>query len=73
MLAELARYLLRAVSDRPAEVQVDHVWSAHVDFLFLRVPESDQTRLSPRDRDALARVIETVGARTGRTVMVDWR
>ncbi len=73
MLAELARYLLRAVTSRPGEVQVEHIKSGQVDFLFLRVPGSEKSALSARDQEALAQVIETIGARAGQTVIVDWK
>ncbi len=72
MLADLARYLLRAVTSRPGEVHVEHIQSGQVDFLFLRVSGSDGG-LAARDRDALATVVETIGTRTGRTVIVDWK
>ncbi|MFH1609996.1 MAG: hypothetical protein ABID40_05165 [Candidatus Bipolaricaulota bacterium] len=72
MLADLARYLLRAVTAR-GEVQVDHIQSGQVDFLFLRLSGPDGGSLSARDRDALSTVIETVGSRAGRTVIVDWK
>lgn len=73
MLADLARYLLRAVTARPGEVQVDHIQIGPVDFLFLRLSGPDGTSLSARDRDALSTVIETVGSRADRTVIVDWK
>jgi len=73
MPANLARYLLRAVTARPGEVQVDHIQSGPVDFLFLRLSGPDGGSLSGRDREALATVIETVGTRGGRTVIVDWK
>lgn len=72
MLADLARYLLRAVTSRPVEVHVDHIQSGQVDFLFLRLSGSDGG-LAARDRDALATVIETLGGRDGRTLIVDWK
>lgn len=73
MLAELARFLLRAVTSRPAEVHVEHIRSGQVDFLFLRLSGPEGGGLAARDRDALAMVIETVGTRAGRTVIVDWK
>ncbi len=73
MLADLARYLLRAVTPRPGEVQVDHIQSGQVDFLFLRLPGHERGALSTRDRDALATIIEAIGARDGRAVIVDWK
>ncbi|QAA75985.1 MAG: hypothetical protein BIP78_0217 [Candidatus Bipolaricaulis sibiricus] len=73
MLADLARYLLRAVISRPGEVHVEHVLSGQVDFLFLRLSGHEGSSLSARDREAVASVIEAVGARSGRTVIVDWR
>lgn len=72
MLADLARYLLRAVALRSGEVHVEHVQSGQVDFLFLRISGSEGG-LAARDRDALAALVEAIGMRTGRTVIVDWR
>ncbi len=72
MLADLARYLLRAVTSRPAEAHVEHVQSGQVDFLFLRASGSDGG-LAARDREALAYLVEAIGTRAGRTVIVDWR
>lgn len=71
ILIDLARFLLRAVSQRPGEVQVEHIRSEEIDFLFLRLPGGGG--LSARDRAALVSVIEAIGARSGRTVIVDWR
>ncbi len=73
MLVELARFLLRAVSPRPGEVQVEHIRSGEVEFLFLRLPGGEGGGLPARDREAVAYVIEAIGARAGRTVIVDWR
>lgn len=71
ILVDLARFLLRAVSQRPGEVQVEHIRSEEIEFLFLRLPGGGG--LSARDQAALVSVLETVGARSGRTVIVDWR
>ncbi|MCX7750292.1 MAG: hypothetical protein N2320_01805 [Candidatus Bipolaricaulota bacterium] len=71
MLAELARYLLRAVTARPAEAQVEHIRSGDVDFLFFRAGGSE--KLAPRDQEALATVVERIGARAGWTVIADWK
>lgn len=71
MLVELARYLLRAVSPRPGEAHVEHIRSGDVDFLFLRPGGADN--LAPKDQEALATVIERVGARAGGTVITDWK
>lgn len=73
MLADLARFLLRAVIPRPGEVHVEHIRSGGVDFLFLRVPGAEGEALAARDREALAMVLEAVGAQSGQTVIVDWR
>lgn len=73
MLADLARYLLRAVIPRPGEIYVEHIRSGQVDFLFLRVPPSAGEALAAPDREAVATVIEAIGARAGQTVIVDWR
>jgi predicted RNA-binding protein YlqC (UPF0109 family) len=73
MLADLARYLLRAVTAQPGEVHVEHVRSGGVDFLFLRLPRPDGGGLAARDREALTTVIEAIGAQAGQTVIVDWK
>ncbi|GAB4307696.1 MAG: hypothetical protein Kow0097_07920 [Candidatus Bipolaricaulota bacterium] len=73
MLADLARYLLRAVTSRPGEVEVEHIQSGPVDLLFLRVPGHERDALTSRDREALCQVIETIGGQAGRTVIVDWK
>jgi len=72
MLADLARYLLRAVTSRPGEVHVEHIQSGQVDFLFLKVSGSEKG-LAARDRDALVTVIEAIGGRDDRAAIVDWR
>lgn len=72
MRADLARYLLRAVTSRSGEVHVEHIQSGQVDFLFLKVSGSDQG-LAARDRDALVTVIEAMGGKDDRAAIVDWR
>ena len=73
MLADLARYLLRAVTSRPGGVYVEHIRSGDVDFLFLRLTGPDDRGLAARDREALATVIEAIAAQAGQTVIVDWK
>lgn len=73
MLLELSRYLLRAVTSRPADTKVEHIHSGGVDFLFLEVAKPDQRALSERDKDAVVLVLERIGKKLGREVIVDWR
>jgi len=72
MLADLARYLLRAVTARTGDAHVEHIRSGQVEFLFLRVSGPDGG-LAARDREAVVTVIEAVGAQAGQTVIVDWK
>lgn len=73
MLPELSRYLLRAVALRPAEVQLDHIRSGGVEFLFFRLSPPDQARLSQRDKEAIQLVLERVASRLNRPLIVDWK
>jgi predicted RNA-binding protein YlqC (UPF0109 family) len=73
MWPELARHLLRAVSEEPDGVRVDHVWTPKADLLFLRLPSRDRVRLRREDCAALVTVIEGVAAQTDREVVVDLR
>lgn len=73
MLLELSRYLLRAVASRPADIEVEHIHSGGVDFLFLEVAKADQKALGERDKEALVLVLERIGKKLGREVIVDWR
>lgn len=73
MLVELSRYLLRAITSRPAETKVEHIHSGGVDFLFLSVAKADRKALSDRDKDALVLVLERIGKKLGREVIADWK
>lgn len=73
MILELSRYLLRALVSRPGEARIEHLHSGGVDFLFLEVAEPDKKTLSERDKEALALVVERIGKKLGREVIVDWR
>lgn len=73
MLLELSRYLLRAVVSRPGEVKVEHIHAGGVDLLFFSVAEADKKNLSDRDKEALNLVVERVGKKLGREVIVDWK
>lgn len=73
MLADLARYLLRAAISQPGGVYVEHIRSGDVDFLFLRLTGPEGHGLAARDREALATVIEAIAAQAGQTVIVDWK
>lgn len=73
MILELSRYLLRAIVGRPGEVKIEHICSGRVDFLFFAVAEADRKSLSERDKEALALVVERIGKKLGREVIVDWR
>ncbi len=68
-LVDLARYLLKSVVRDPEGARVDHVWTERVDLIVLRAP--GKSRLHPRDVDAVAQVVQSVGERLGREVMVD--
>ncbi|MGC9530509.1 MAG: hypothetical protein ACP5G2_07905 [Candidatus Bipolaricaulaceae bacterium] len=70
---ELARYLLRAVSERPEDVRVEHVWTPKTDLLFLQLPSSDRKRLRRRELAMLSGVIERLGREEGRELVVDLR
>lgn len=41
--------------------------------MFLEVAKPDQRALSERDKDALVLVLERIGKKLGREVIVDWR
>lgn len=73
MLLELSRYLLRAITSNPTGINVEHVQSGGVDFLFLEVAKADRQALSERDKEALVVVLERVGKKLGREVIVDWK
>lgn len=73
MLLDLSRYLLRAITSHPTGIKVEHVQSGGVEFLFLEVPKADKQRLSERDKEALVLVLERIGKKLGREVIVDWR
>lgn len=73
MLLELSRYLLRAITSNPTGINVEHVQSGGVDFLFLQVSKADRQALSERDKEALVVVLERVGKKLGREVIVDWK
>jgi len=44
-----------------------------LDLLFLSVAAADKKSLSERDKDALNLVVERVGKKLGREVIVDWK
>jgi len=71
-VVELTRFLLRAVSERPGDVKVEHVWTPTADLLLLRLPSRDRRRLRPEDIAALTRVIERL-AGGERELVVDLR
>lgn len=73
MILELIRYLVRAIVTRPSEVKVEYIHSGGLDLLFLEVAEPDRKSLSERDKEALALVVERIGKRLGRDVIVDWK
>lgn len=73
MILELSRYLLRALVSRPGEAKIEYLYSSGVDFLFLEVAEPDKKTLSERDKEALTLVVERIGKKLGREVIVDWR
>ncbi len=70
-LVDLARYLLRSIVQEADRVGVDHVWTERIDLLVLRT--TGKQRLHPRDVEAVAQVLQAVGERLGREVMVDRR
>ncbi len=73
MILELSRYLVRSIVSRPGEVKVEHIHSGGVDFLFFDVAPPDRKLLTERDKEALALVVERIGKKLGREVIVDWR
>ncbi len=73
LLLELTRFLLRAIVSRPGEARVEHIRVGDLDLLFLSVSEADKKTLSERDREALNLVVERVGKKLGREVIVDWK
>ncbi len=73
MILELSRYLLRAIVGRPSEAKIEHIHCGGVDLLLFEVAETDRKNLSERDKEALALVVERLGKRLGREVIVDWR
>jgi len=68
-LVELAKYLLKSITREPERARVDHVWTEELDLIVLS--STGKQRLHPRDVDAVARVVQAVGTRVGREVMVD--
>ncbi|MFO8033999.1 MAG: hypothetical protein R6U88_02395 [Candidatus Bipolaricaulota bacterium] len=70
-LVELAKYLLKSIVRDPERARVDHVWTESMDLIVLQ--STGKRRLHPRDVDAVARVVQAVGERLGREVMVDHR
>lgn len=72
-VVELARFLLKAVSTRPEEAKVKYVWTPSADLVFLKVPARDRRRLRPEDLAALVRVVEKLGRKPGRELVVDLR
>jgi len=73
VILELSRYLLRSVVTRPSEVKVEHIHCGGLDLLFLEVAAADKKNLSDRDKEALSLVVERLGKKLGREVIVDWR
>ncbi len=70
-LVDLSRYLLKSVVRDPDLSGVDHVWTERMDLIVLR--SGSKHRLHPRDVEAVARVVQSVGERLGREVVVDHR
>ncbi len=68
-LVELAKYLLKSIVRDSDHARVDHVWTETVDLIVLHT--SSRQRLHPRDVEAVARVVQAVGERLGREVVVD--
>lgn len=73
MILELSRYLVRSIVSRPGEVKIEHIYSGGLDFLFFDVAPADRKALPERDKEALALVVERIGRKLGREVIVDWR
>ncbi|HHE48499.1 MAG TPA: hypothetical protein ENL11_06245 [Candidatus Acetothermia bacterium] len=72
-VVELARFLLEAVSARPEEVKVEYLWTPSTDLVFLKLPGRDRRRLRREDLAALVRVVEKLGRKPGRKLVVDLR
>jgi hypothetical protein len=52
---------------------VEHIRVGDLDLIFLSVADADKKTLSERDKDALNLVVERVGKKLGREVIVDWK
>jgi len=72
-VVRLARFLLEAVSSRPEEARVEHLWTPNADLIFLRLPARDRRCLRKEDLEALVRVVERLGKRPDRELVVDLR
>lgn len=73
MILEISRYLIRSIVTRPSEAKIEHIRCGGIDLLLFSVSGPDQKNLSERDKDALTLVVERIGKRLGREVIVDWR
>ncbi len=69
----LAKYLLRAIWQRPEEVQVEYIWTPSADLVFLKLAGGAKRRLKQEDLAALVRVVERLGATDERQLVVDVR